>query len=97
VGTVAYFLRALANTPDGDGTLLDNALVLYGSPMADSHVHSHRRVPVILAGHAGGRLKGDRHLRCPDGTPMANLLLTVLHTLGIDIPRIGDSTGLLAL
>ena len=84
VGMIPYFLEKLKNTPDGDGTLLDNTLVIYGSPMGDSHVHNHKRCPLFLAGHAGGRLKGGLHVRAADGTPMANVMLTVLHTLGLD-------------
>jgi hypothetical protein len=98
VATVPYFLNKLKNTPDGDGNLLDHSLVLYGSPMGDSHVHEHKRVPVFLAGHAGGTIKGNLHLKCPPGTPMANLLLTMMHRLGVtDLEKIGDSTGELAI
>ena len=90
----AYFLEKLQNTPDGDGNLLDHSLVLYGSPMADGNRHSHKRLPLFLAGHASGQLKGNLHLKAPLGTPMANVLLTTLHKLGVDdIDRIGDSTG----
>jgi hypothetical protein len=98
VATVPYFLNKLKNAPDGDGNLLDHSLVLYGSPMGDSHVHEHKRVPVFLAGHAGGTIKGNLHLKCPPGTPMANLLLTMMHRLGVtDLEKIGDSTGELAI
>ncbi len=93
VDHVAYFLEKLKSTPDGDGNLLDHSMVLYGSPMGDGSVHNHLRVPLFLAGHANGELKGNWHLLCPDGTPMANVLLTLLHKLGVDIDRIGDSTG----
>ncbi len=81
VSTVAPFLEKLKNTPDGDGNLLDHSLVMYGSPMGDSHVHEHKRVPVFLAGRAGGKIKGNLHLTCPDETPMANLLLTIMNRL----------------
>jgi hypothetical protein len=98
VGAVAYFLEKLRSTPDGDGNLLDHSLVLYGSPMADGNRHSHKRLPLFLAGHASGKLKGNQHLRTPLGTPMANVLLTSLHKLGVDdIDHIGDSTGDLAI
>jgi hypothetical protein len=98
VSTVAPFLEKLKNTPDGDGNLLDHSLVMYGSPMGDSHVHEHRRVPVFLAGHASGAIKGNLHLTCPDETPMANLLLTIMHRLGVkDLNKIGDSTGEVAI
>ena len=94
VGMVPYLLERLKNTPDADGTLLDNTLVIYGSPMGDSHIHNHKRCPLFLAGHAGGQLKGGLHLRAADGTPMANVMLTVLHLLGLDdVTSFGDSTG----
>ena len=76
---VPYFLEKLKNTPDGDSNLLDNTLVIYGSPMGDSNVHNHKRCPLFLAGHAGGTLKGSLHLKAADGTPMANVMLTLLH------------------
>lgn len=95
---IAPFLERLKNTPDGDGNLLDHSLILYGSPMGDSHVHEHKRLPVFLAGHANGRIKGNSHVNCPDETPMANLLLTVLRRLGVeDIEGVGDSTGELSI
>ena len=98
VATVPYFLEKLKSIPDGDGTLLDHSLVMYGSPMGDSHVHEHKRVPVFLAGHASGALQGNLHLKTPAGTPMANLLLTMMHRLGVnDLEKIGDSTGELAI
>jgi hypothetical protein len=81
---VAPFVEKLKNTPDGDGNLLDHTLLLYGSPMGDSDVHEHKRLPLILVGHAGGPIKGNFHLKCQEGTPMANLLLTVLHRLGVE-------------
>ncbi len=97
VSMVPYFLNKLRNIPDGDGNLLDHSLVLYGSPMGDSNIHDHKRVPLFLAGHANGKLKGNLHVRTPRGTPMANVLLTLLHKLGTDVDRIGDSTGEVAL
>lgn len=98
VSKAAYFIDKLKNTPDGDGTLLDHSLVMYGSPMGDSHVHEHKRLPVFLAGHANGAVKGQLHLKCPPGTPMANLLLTILDKLGVDdVDHVGDSTGTLTI
>ena len=76
VSMIPYFLEKLKNTPDGDSNLLENTLVIYGSPMGNSNVHNHKRCPLFLAGHAGGMLKGNLHLKAPDGTPMANVLLT---------------------
>ena len=90
---VAYFADKMKNTPDGDGNLLDHSLVLYGSSMGDSNVHAHKRVPFLLLGHANGAVKGNLHLKCPEGTPQANGLLTILHKLGVDMERFGDSTG----
>ncbi len=95
---VPYFLEKLKNTPDGDGNLLDHALVMYGSPMGDSNVHNHRRCPLFLAGHMGGKLKGGLHIKAEDGTPMANAMLSLLHGLGLDdLERFGNSTGALDL
>jgi hypothetical protein len=94
VGLVPYFLEKLKHTPDGAGNLLDNTLVLYGSPMGNSNVHNHKRCPLFLAGHAGGSLKGNVHLKAPDGTPMANVMLTLMHDLGLDdVQQFGDATG----
>jgi hypothetical protein len=98
VSLVPYFLEKLKNTPDGEGgNLLDNSIVLYGSPMGDSNVHNHKRVPLFIAGHAGGTLKGNLHVKAAEGTPMANAMLTVANGLGLNIPSFGDSTGELDL
>src|SRR5579864_2463152 len=93
VSLIPYFLEKLKNTPDGDGNLLDHSMVMYGSPMGDSNVHNHKRVPIFLAGHANGKLKGNLHVRCADSTPMANVLATVAHKLGVDVESFGDSNG----
>ena len=75
------------------GNLLDNTLVLYGSPMGNSNVHNHKRCPLFLAGHAGGSLKGNMHIKAADGTPMANAMLSVMHALGMnEHATFGDST-----
>ena len=98
VSMIPYFLERLKNTADGDGNLLDNSLVIYGSPMGDSHVHNHKRCPLFLAGHAGGKLKGGLHIATADGTPMANAMLSVMHTLGFnEMASFGDSTAALDL
>ena len=98
VSMVPYFLEKLRNTPDGDGTLLDNSVVIYGSPMGDSNVHNHKRVPLFVAGHAGGSLRGNLHIKAAEGTPMANAMLTIAHKLGLDeVQSFGDSTGELDL
>jgi hypothetical protein len=94
VGMIPYFLDKLKRAPEGDGTVLDNTVVLYGSPMGNSNLHNHKRCPLFLAGHGGGMLKGNRHVVAPDGTPMANVFLRLLHGLGVDdIESFGDSTG----
>jgi hypothetical protein len=94
VSLVPYFLKKLKETADGDKNLLENSLILYGSPMGNSDVHNHKRCPLFLVGHAGGRLKGGLHLSAANGTPMANAMLTILHKLGLDdVKEFGDSTG----
>ena len=97
VGMVAYFLDKLKNTPDGDGNLLDHSLVVYGSPMGDSNVHGHKRVPLLFAGKAGGAIKGNTHVYSKDGTPMANAWLTALNRLGVKRDIFGDSTSEVAI
>lgn len=93
-GQLAYFLKRLQETEDGDSTLLDRSLILWGSPMGDANLHNHRRCPLVLLGGANGRLAGNTHLKAPDGTPMANVFTTLLHKLGHDeLKGFGDSTG----
>jgi hypothetical protein len=97
VQCLAYYLDKLKNTPDGDGTLLDHSLVLYGTNMGDSNQHLHYDVPHILAGGASGQLKGGRHLNFPTKTvTTGNLLLSILSMYGIHQESIGDSNGMLA-
>jgi hypothetical protein len=94
VAMLAHFVDKLAKTQDGDGTLLDHSLVLYGSNMGNSNQHRHEDVPHVLIGGAGGKLKGDRHLAYPFRTiPTGNLLLSVLDRFDIHLDSIGDSTG----
>jgi len=98
VSMVPYFMEKLSKIQEGNGTLLDNTLIVYGSPMGDSNLHNHKRVPIFLAGHAGGAIKGHLHLKEPDGTPMANIFLTLLQRLGLnDFETFGDSTGQVAI
>jgi hypothetical protein len=87
------FLDRLRNTPDGDGSLLDHSLILWGSGMSDSNSHSAIDVPLLLVGKAGGRLKGGRHLAAPRGTPLANAMLDVAQMFGAETDRLGVSTG----
>ena len=76
---------------------LDNSLIIYGSPMGNPNVHNHKRCPLFFAGHAGGRLKGNIHIKTEDGTPMANAMLAGLQSLGVEIDAFGDSTMALDL
>ena len=96
-GLFAYFLDKLNRIPDGDGTLLEHSLVLYGSGMADGNSHNHDPLPVLLAGRAAGALEGNRHLVQPAGTPMSNLLLALLGKFGGQEEQFGDSSGRLAI
>src|SRR5712671_5329656 len=97
VTLLAYFLEKLRSTPDGDGTLLDHSMVLYGSAMSDGNQHNHTDLPIILAGGASGRLKGGRHLKNPRTTPLANLLIAMLDKLDIPAEKFGDSSGMLQI
>jgi hypothetical protein len=92
-GALASFARTLDAASDGDGSLLDRSLVLFGSSMSDSHAHDHFPLPLAVIGGGCGRLRGGRHLRYPDRTPMANLLLTLLRRADVPVDSIGDSTG----
>jgi hypothetical protein len=89
----AYFLEKLKATPDGDGTLLDQSLILYGGGMGDGNMHRHSALPTLTAGRLGGAFKTGYHLNYTLDTPMANLLLTVLDKVGARIETLGDSTG----
>jgi hypothetical protein len=93
VGLVPYFLSKLAEIQEGEKTLLDKTMVIYGSPMGDPNVHNHKRCPLFIAGGANGKLEGGVHLRAKPGTPMANVLLTLMHALGLDDTSLGNSTG----
>jgi hypothetical protein len=92
----AKFLQKLAATPDGDGSLLDHAILLYGSNMSNSNAHDHFPLPAAVIGGGCGKLKGGQHLRYPDRTPMSNLTLTLLSRAGAPLETLGDSTGELA-
>src|SRR5262245_3143277 len=96
-GLFAYFLDKLSKVPDGDGTLLDHSLVLYGSGMSDGNSHNHDPLPIVLAGRAGGTLEGNRHIRQKELTPMSNLLLAMLEKLGVPEEHFGDSTARLSI
>ena len=89
----AYLVDKMKSTPDGDGTLLDHSMLLYGSSLSDGNKHTHIDLPVALVGGGGGKLKGGRHLRYPSETPMNNLLLSMLDKAGVPTETLGDSTG----
>jgi hypothetical protein len=94
VDTFAYLLKKLRETPDGDGSLLDRSLILYGSSISDGNAHTHHNLPLVLVGGGGGQLKGGRHVMYPKETPMSNLLLSMLDKGGVSAPeKLGDSTG----
>jgi hypothetical protein len=94
---LAYFIDKLATTNDGDGTLLDHSMILYGSSMSNGNQHDHDPLPIVLLGGAGGALQGNRHIVTPKQTPMANLLLGMLDKLGVKRESFGDSTGVLTI
>jgi hypothetical protein len=94
VSLLPYFLEKLQSTMDGDASLLEKTLVLYGSPMAVGNTHNHRNCPLVLLGRGGGVVEGGVHIKAPKDTPMANVMLTLLHRLGLDdMTSFGDSTG----
>ena len=90
---LAYMLDKMRSTPDGDGTLLDNSMLVYGSSISDGNQHLHHDLPIVLAGGGAGQLRGGQHLRFPRETPMNNLLLGLLDLAGVPVETLGDSTG----
>jgi hypothetical protein len=93
VAMLPYFLERLKSLTEGDTNLLEKTMILYGSPMADGNLHNHRRCPLIVLGRANGKLPGNMHVKAPDGTPMANAMLSMMHSLGMDdVKKFGDST-----
>ncbi|HYL39186.1 MAG TPA: DUF1552 domain-containing protein [Bryobacteraceae bacterium] len=89
----AYFLEKLRSTPDGDGSLLDHSMIIYGAGMSDGNAHDPKNLPILLLGGGCGALKSGRHLRYPAATPLANLHIALLDKLGVHVDKIGDSTG----
>jgi hypothetical protein len=89
----ASFLEKLGSTPDGDGSLLDHVMIVYGAGMSDSNAHDPKNLPILLAGGGAGQLKGGSHLRFPKDTPLANLHITLLDKLGVHVETLGDSAG----
>jgi hypothetical protein len=94
MGLFAGFLEKMRSTPDGEGSLLDNSIVLFGSNMSNSNLHDHFPLPNLVF---GGGIKGGRHIRYPDRTPMTNLLLALLDKAGVQLDKLGDSTGKLEI
>ncbi len=98
VSMLPYFLERLKELDEGGTDLLEKTMIVFGSPMADGNLHNHRRCPFVLLGKGNGALDGNVHYKAPDGTPMANVMLTLLHELGIDeLESFGDSTGAFSL
>lgn len=98
VSMLPYFLDKLKSIQEGESNMLDKTMIIYGSPMGDSNLHNHRRCPLIVLGKAENRLAGNLHIKAPDGTPMANAMLSMMHTLGMDdVTTFGDSNGVLNL
>jgi len=93
VKSFAYLVDKMDKTKDGDGTLLDHSLLLYGSSISDGNAHTHHDLPLVLVGGAGCNVKGGRHIRYPKETPMNNLLLTMLDKAGVQAQTLGDATG----
>ncbi len=89
----ANFLDKLKATPDGDGNMLDNSMILYGSGMSNSNVHAHDQLPILIAGGAAGKLKGDRHIKVKNDTPLSNLLISMMDKAGVRTDHFGDSSG----
>ncbi len=92
----AKFVKKLSEQNDGEGSMLDNTTILYGSNMSDSNLHNHFPLPTAVVGGGAGKIRGGQHLRYPDKTPLANLLLTLLTKAGVPVQKIGDSTSVFA-
>jgi hypothetical protein len=91
------FVEKLRTTPDGEGSLLDHSLVMYGSGMGNGDKHDQNMVPIVLAGTAGGRLQGGRHVATPDQTPLANLIAGLGHLAGLELGTLDNATGVVEL
>jgi hypothetical protein len=93
----AGFLEKLRSTKEGDGNLLDHSMIMYGSGMGNGNIHSHDPLPILVAGGAAGKIKGNRHLKNKDHTPLANLLLAMARKAGVETDRVGNSNGVVDL
>jgi hypothetical protein len=96
VGLFSTWLKKLDAVQDGEGTLLDNVVLLYGSNMSNSNAHDHFPLPAVVVGGGMGRVRGGQHIKCEDHTPMTNLVLTLLHKADVPIDSLGDSTNTIA-
>ena len=97
ISLLGYLAGKMQATPDGDGSLLDQSLLMYGGGMGDGNLHRHSDLPCVLLGNLGGKVRAGQHIAYPEGTPMTNLLLTVLDKVGAHVDSIGDSTGRLSV
>ena len=93
----AYLLEKLQSTPDGDGSLMDHSMIVYGGGISDGNTHSYQDLPVLLLGGGAGRIKRGYHIQYPKDTPMTNLYMSLLDKLGVPVQNLGDSTGNLKL
>jgi hypothetical protein len=93
VSLFAYYVQKLKSTPDGDGSLLDHSMILLGSGMGNPDIHNHVNLPIVVAGGGAGKLKGARHIKYAEPTPLANLHLTLLDKAGIHLDSFADSAG----
>jgi hypothetical protein len=95
---LAYYMEKLRSTPDGDGSLLDHSMILYGAALSDANLHLYTDLPILLVAGGVNGIKGGQHIRYPNRTPMSNLLLTMLDKAGVpNVQKLGDSTGKLEL
>ena len=95
VGELAYFIDRVSTLREGDGSLLDNSMIVYGGGMADGNAHAHADIPTLLFGKGGGTIDPGRHVICPNNTPICNLWLSLMNRMGVREERFGDSTGML--
>ena len=93
---MAYLIDRLSRVSEGEGSLLDNCMIVYGGGMADGNRHAHADIPTVLFGRGGGTIDPGRHVVCPEETPICNLWLSLMDRMGVEEERFGDSTGRLA-
>jgi hypothetical protein len=94
---LAYMLRIMSTIPEGERTLLDNSMILFGSSFSDGNRHDPSNLPIVLAGKAGGTIRSGRHVNCPDPTPLCNLYVSMLDRMGVHVDAFGDSTEPISL